>query len=857
MVFFFRTVDNGIKLSSLLSIPDVTDVHTMNKITSDELNRLVTHEGSPKASQPLGHLLSKIFQSFTVPLPDVFSLKIPFRKILYRNQRINEKFSGTSPDTLVPLYDTEAKAWNWALPVDPPKNASSSRSGADSEGESEGESEGDDMQKATHKEIFAAFLNALAGCLAASQPKLVEMRFATSTWSAASAQKALPGSDIKRKPDLVLSDDISAKWGNIRVSAELTHSRYQPAMRLGKAADTHAYIMMSEQPWRRFALILSFTDEYRHLRVLMYDHSGGAVSPRFDIYQQPDIFSHIIAAINFGSLECVGYDPTVSFSKIVSPPRFKDINCYRPIRNAPARPSTTDCTVAVSTSSLPFPEDPDGVSSSDALESVVASDSSDSDSTEEGPSGSATHYSMDEEHFPPPSLPVHPTATRSAPLLSLASQMPQAEMTESIYSVTPLPSQFPYSAQSPEPWGKIRVGQKVYTIRRIIFASRGLVGRGTVCYLATLDDEDYIIKDHWVVGKDDNVVLNEIKMLELMDGLPGVPKLVDHWVVEQSDGDPDVTRKYRQKERRSTRGTSRTHEFVRALRDIVKIQQAAVEERQNLHRDCSLNNAMILDEPEGSEGFLIDWEFAVRIASDHKYPIGGTGTVPFMSRGLLNQYAVLQQEADLESKRKKTAKKKETRGRNSVDKPKTPKSSSDSLALPVSYVIQGYADDLESLFFVFAWVCIKFCGPNSMVRERLPNSLVDRWTSLDLGSCAAFKITFFAYPGEEKRLTDQFHPYFKQLIPLAVEWRRVLVDNMIHPVTFDTILAVLNSHLDKLPDDEELVSAVDMLRNDAAILTKRVKGKWIASDPPSVVAPKRQKSHHSDIESDSASGSDA
>ncbi|KAG2087115.1 uncharacterized protein F5147DRAFT_781412 [Suillus discolor] len=402
MAFFFRTIDNGIKLSLLLSIPDVTDVHTMNKITSDELNRLVTHEGSPEASQLLGHLLSKIFQSFTVPLPDVFSLTIPFGKILYHNQRINEKFSGTSPDTLVPLYDTEAKAWNWALPVDPPKNASSSRShsaqGADSEGESEGESEGDDMQEATHKEIFAAFLNALAGCLAASQPKLVEMRFATSTWSAASAQKALPGSDIKRKPDLVLSDDISAKWGNIR------------------AADTHAYIMMSEQPWRRFALILSFTDEYRHLRVLMYDHSGGAVSPHFNIYKQPDIFSHIIAAINFGSLECIGYDPTVSFSKVVSPPRSKDIHCYRPIRNAPARPSMMDCTIAVSTSSLPFPEDPDGMSSSDALELVVAGDSddssSDSDSTEESPSGSATHYSMDEEHFPTPSLPVHPTATR-------------------------------------------------------------------------------------------------------------------------------------------------------------------------------------------------------------------------------------------------------------------------------------------------------------------------------------------------------------------------------------------------------------------------------------------------------------
>lgn len=405
---FFLTVDNGIKLSSLVSIPEVTNVHTMNKITPDELNHLVTHEGSPEASQPLGHLLSEIFQPFTEPLPDVCDLKIPFGKIIHHNHHINQKFSETSPDTLVPLYDTEAKTWNWALPVDPPGDDDSSLS-------SQVESESDNPQEATHKEIFAAFLNALAGCLAVSQPKLVAMCYATSSWSAANAHKALPGSDIKRKPDIVLSDDISAKWGNIRVSAELTHSHYRPAMRLGKVADTHAYLMMSEQPWRRFALILSFTDEYRHLRVLMYDHSGGAVSPHFDIYTQPDIFSHIIATITFGSLECVGYDPTVSFSRIVSPPQSKDICIYHPIKNVPARRSTTDHAVAASTSdSLSFAEDPDRVLSSNALESAISdnSDESSNDSTHDSmqgsPSGSPTHDSMDEGYIPPPPPPSAP-----------------------------------------------------------------------------------------------------------------------------------------------------------------------------------------------------------------------------------------------------------------------------------------------------------------------------------------------------------------------------------------------------------------------------------------------------------------
>ncbi|KAG2095260.1 uncharacterized protein F5147DRAFT_778703 [Suillus discolor] len=239
-------------------------------------------------------------------------------------------------------------------------------------------------------------------------------------------------------------------------------------------------------------------------------------------------------------------------------------------------------------------------------------------------------------------------------------------------------------------------------------------------------------------------------------------------------------------------------EFVQALRDIVKIQQTAVEEHQILHQNCSLNNAMILNDIGGSEGFLIDWEFAVRIAADHKYPLGGTGTVAFMSRGLLNQVSVIQQEAELKSQEKKA-----TQGHKLVEKPTTPKSSSDSKALPVSYVLQTFSDDLESLFVVFTWVCIKFCGPNGM-------------------------ITFFANPTDGKCLIDKFHPYFNPLI-------------MIHPVTFDIILGVLNSYLDK-----ELVSTVNMLRNDAVILTHRVKGKQIASESFSVAAttPKRQKSRH-------------
>ncbi|KAG2358665.1 hypothetical protein BDR07DRAFT_1489173 [Suillus spraguei] len=861
---FFRTVDNGIKLSSLLSIPDVSDVHTMNKITSDELNRLVTHEDAPEASQPLGHLLSHIFKSFKIPLPGASALQIPLRKIIYPNERVRSQYHGSSPDTMVPLYDTETSTWNWNLPVNPPGDTDSDSENAGSTSGAPVSPDTEAAGNATHEEIFASFLNALAGCLLASQTLLERECYATRTWSAASAHTALPGSTIKRKPDLVLSDDITAKWGNIRVSGELTHSPYKPAMRLGKAADTHAYLMMSEQPWRRFSLILSFTDAYRHLRVLMYDHSGGAVSTRFDIYQQPDLFSHIIAVINFGNLECVGYDSTVSFTKHVSPPFSKDIRAYRPMKNMPARRSSSADPAASTSESLEQVPTPESPSPDDDLESVASDGSGSEESliedSLEGSSNDSTTQSFAHEESAPSPFPVQPTMVSSAPLVSLASQIPQ-ELTESVYSVTPHPSQFPHSAHSPEPCGKIRVGDTIYIIKRILFAARGLVGRGTTCYLVSLDEEDYIVKDHWVLGKLDAVVLNEIEMLNSMRGVPGVPDLVEYWLVTTSDGKADNTQNYRKKERKSTRGTNRAHvrlvfkpcarplhmfrtlkELVRALRDIVIIQKTAVEERKILHRDCSLNNAMILDDLDISKGFLIDWEFAVRITADNQYPIGGTGTVPFMSRKLLGQVALIQEQATAEAQEKQRSKKLKSKSKT-TPATKTPKTSSDSLALPISRVIQSYSDDLESLFFIFAWVCIKFSGPNGMVRqEHNSSSLLDRWTSLDLGSCAAFKVSFFANPLDEERLINEFQPYFKLLIPLATDWCAALRDNMVHPVTFDAILSVLNSHLDKLPDDEELQSTVTMLRKSATALNDSPNLKRVASLSLPVGSPKRKKS---------------
>ncbi|KAG2106248.1 uncharacterized protein F5147DRAFT_653992 [Suillus discolor] len=824
--FFFRTGGYGIKLSSLVLLPATVsgDALTMNKYTAEELNCLVTQEDEPSELQSLGHILSHIFQPFSIPLPDLSMLQIPLKNILHHNECTKAKFSENSPDDLVPLYDADAQLWNWNLPTLAPTNKSESTTHSQpSESlDLEDNAEIGEAAKPTHEEIFSSFFNTLAICLVKAEPKLLANPTATRTWTAAHAHKPLPGSEVKWKPDLLLSDEITANWGNIRVSAELTHSSYQPALRLVKAADTHAYLMLSEQPWRRFALVLSLTNEYRELRVLFYNDAGGVVSPAFNIYQKPSILTHIIAVLRFGSLECIGYDLTVSFTKHISPPQHHT-NGYRPIKNLPAKRQPADHVMAAATSEPPNPPRDDFEGAPSAVIESISPDTEpepESDSDSESCADHGTYISMKNLEDPPL---VQATAISSAPLLNLASQAP--EEPDSIYSATPHPSQFPYSAQSPEPCGKICVRDTIYTITRILFASRGLVSRGTVCYLVSLDDKEFIIKDHWVQGKEDQVILNEIEMLKHMSGIPGVPELVDWWVVEKLNGEPDVTSKYRkQPQCPSIAGTSHSHvrlvltpcacplhmfrtlkEFVKALRDIIIIQCTAVEERKVLHCDCSLNNAMIVDLlGGGSRGFLIDWEFAVRINPDLKYAIGGTGTIPFMSHGLLAQLSDAQQAA-LGGKKPKYI----------------PKTSSNALALPV-------------------------------LHDSLRNSIPDRWNNMDLESCAAFKGNFFATKKEERRLVDEIHPYFKDLIPLAKEWHTALKDNMENPVSFDTILTLLNTHLDRLPDDEDLVSTVKTLKQSAAILTDCVE-KHVASQSFPMELPKCQKSDGISMETDNES----
>ena len=55
-------------------------------------------------------------------------------------------------------------------------------------------------------------------------------------------------------------------------------------------------------------------------------------------------------------------------------------------------------------------------------------------------------------------------------------------------------------------------------------------------YLARCEGRLYIIKDHWVENPS-----QEASMMKLMEGTHGVPRLIDHWVVEVSPGVVNIT----------------------------------------------------------------------------------------------------------------------------------------------------------------------------------------------------------------------------------------------------------------------------------------------------------------------------
>lgn len=739
----YLTVEIGFKLASLHPLgPTETDVASMDQLTTAELNRLITEETrQADDTDDMGHLLPFIFKSFHADLlPTATSLRDPDNK---------------------PLYDPIKKIWPLAC---------------------------SEESQAIEK-TFAVFLNVLIHALSKSFPEQSDLP----RWYSSNSTTPIGDGLVQRKPDLCLSDDVTVQWNNILVIAEMTASQFSLSMPAGKTLDTKAYLVFREQPWRRFVLFLSFTRQHRELRVHLYDHSGGIVTPAIKIHDQPDTFKYVMACIVFGSRDCIGFDLTMSINtrtmKLLSRAFWA-----RSIKHIPRRSKK-----AVAKEER-------------TLQSCVQP------------------YTNKEFHSLPDRLP-SPFSAEPSP--TELSTLPHLIPTHS--------KQTPALVNLSDPIGRITVNRNEYTILKVLFTHQGLVGRGTVCYLVRRDGQEYIIKDHWVMG-DKNVILNEVNMLEALKGVPGIPELIEYWLVEMVPDEVDDTQMYRQRIYSSTAGMYRTHvrlvlkpkarplhefrsrkELVKAIRDIVLIQKCAVEKYKVLHRDCSLNNAMIEDIDGGSRGALIDWEFAARITSDDLYTNGGTGTIPFMSIDVLMAMGTLEYQQSLtaaEDRRKAT----DSSTRHEVPKIK-----------------HTYHNDLESVFYVFAWICIMFKGPHG--EERCLEDVTDRdpekadvwlpqqWHGPPEKATIIAQAKFYFFSRGRSAIAEQFDPYFKDLIPLAEEWADIIKQKDMK-IEFDDISSLLDRHLAELPDNETTL--------DFQASSNRM-AKRMGQEEKDLVTPKRNK----------------
>ena len=530
----------------------------MDRLTVQELTEgSIVHEsrsnGGPKFT--LGFLINVIFATCRQEsILNIDELTVPLKAIRVQNNHLREKFAGYPESSEVSLYDSQTEGWNWAFNPGDAEEVG---------GSMVGQSDGTPLRQ---EKEFTHFLNTISMAvkhkLHTSETKVELSRIFTAhrCWMADWLDRIMPSTYCyDRKPDLILlenelvpRDEIS--WKSPKVLAELMRESFTPTARIARTLDTKAYLIMIEQPWRRFVLTLSFSKFELHLHY--YDHSGGSISPPFHLQCDPQEFLFILTCVIFSPHSCIGFDDTINI--------------------------------------LP--------------------------------------------KVPVPSPLLTPSSTSLAPT-----------------NHVPIVSSSPPSTQ--EIYGTIRVRHDVYEVLDILFSSTGFIGRGTVCYLVRHSGRTYIIKDHWVAGDP----LHEANMLMRVQGIEGVPSFVDCWQVEVVDDVVEKTERYREERFRSKMKSIHTHirlvttprvhpltrftlrkELVIAIWGILRskynsfiltccnqtntfiVQKQAVEEKHVLHCDCSINNGMIEDGPDGPTGSLIDWEHAVQITKSNEYDVGGT-----------------------------------------------------------------------------------------------------------------------------------------------------------------------------------------------------------------------------------------
>lgn len=564
----FSTVDAAYKLIGSLPLPrQGRSVATMDKFVSIELHGKVINDSPPQDaattphSRNLSFFLDYLFAGFSDDFADVTpeSLILPLSSDIPAavRGRSMASYCGVGGSESMKLYDEEKKRWKWNLPLTATEQPADSTQAAYLQSLIS-----DDPKSLTSEQQVALFFNSLTEAFLVKRAKdgKVFPEGPHRQWLGSWSKTPLPGSTgYKRKPDLILIDgniltEDEITWLSPKAIAEYTKETYKPASRIGKTLDTKAYLVLVEQPWRRFVLGLSLANS--ELRVHFYDRSGAAVSSPFNIHSKAQHFLFLIVAITLGSRTSIGFDSTIE----IHPPSLLNHSndCIDDgLDFESAETASSSCYHQVSL-------DPPIIGSLPSL------------STEPDDEGSSIPDSPPAAESSEGSLPgqlTHSDISHAAPVSFTQTFYPDADSGQAI--------------------GTIRVENVLYDIIRILFSSTGFVGRGTVCYLARFEGVNYVIKDHWVRSLDPDALCNpllihEARMMNLVKGIDGVPILHQVWVVENEEGVSDATSRYRQEKDWKLLQSIRTHvrlamtpcarpltmfkskhELVRCIRDVI------------------------------------------------------------------------------------------------------------------------------------------------------------------------------------------------------------------------------------------------------------------------------------------------
>ena len=158
---------------------------------------------------------------------------------------------------------------------------------------------------------FSDSLNAIGAALADQTGHKVIRQ-----WTADFCSTPLRGSNIRRKPDMILIDVPNSRrlvrsppgWLQVRAICEITSQHRLPS-RLPYTLVNKAFLIFTTQHDRRFIPLLSF--HQNRFQFSLCDRAGIIHSPHYAIDNHALILLRILSAFMFGNELDIGYDPTM------------------------------------------------------------------------------------------------------------------------------------------------------------------------------------------------------------------------------------------------------------------------------------------------------------------------------------------------------------------------------------------------------------------------------------------------------------------------------------------------------------------------------------------------------------------